>query len=104
MPILNWETPQTPDDWGKWNAKLVNKTTTRPHIEIRTTRNNQDILVAVSLTGEMKLQFGSKAVEQCNVRLSSNLPIKLSLQDWEELRLAVKEALRKLKKLQDEVK
>lgn len=100
MAILSWAKPETDEDWLKWNAKLVNKTTERPHVEIRTCRDNEDILIVVSLTGEMKLQFGNKATEHANVRLSSRNPIRLSFDDWEQLSLAVKEAKRLLCKIQ----
>jgi len=102
VAVLNWDIPQSPEDWGKWNAKLVNRTTKRPHVEIRTTRDNQDILIAVSLIGEMKLQFGNKPTEHCNIRISSNLPVKLSFEEWEELNKAIKEAAAKLRRLQNE--
>ncbi len=101
MGILHWDAPKSPDEWGRWNAKLVNKTSKRPHVEIRTSRDTQDILIVVSVVGEMKLQFGNKPTEQCNIRLSSNLPIKFSFQEWEELNKGIKEAIRKLKRLQE---
>jgi hypothetical protein len=98
MSILSWDTRPTP---GKWNAKIVNKKTNRPHVEIRTTRDEQDIIIAVSLCGEMKLQFGAKPTVMCNIRLSSSLPIKMSFDDWEALQKAVKEARQALKKLKE---
>jgi hypothetical protein len=101
MPILHWDKPQHPEDWERWNARLVNKTTDHPHIEIRTTRSGQDILIAVSEKGAMRFQFGNKPTEYCNIRLSSSLPIKFSFEDWASLNRVIKAARRKLKRLQN---
>jgi hypothetical protein len=101
MAILHWGEPQTPEQWERWNAKIVNKTK-NPHVEIRTTRGAQDILIAVSLVGEMKFKFGNRPTDHCNIRISSNLPIKLTFTDWEDINKAIKEAIKKLKGLKSE--
>jgi hypothetical protein len=69
-------------------------------IEIRTCRDNQDILVVVSLTGEMKLQFGHKNTEQANIRISSRNPILFTFEDWDELIQVVEEAKETLRNLE----
>lgn len=94
MSILNWKL----HDYEQWNAKIVHKSN-EPHVEIRTTKNDRDILIAVSLTGDMKLSFGNSEKEKCNVRISCNLPIKLDFDQWKELQKAIKEAEKELKKL-----
>lgn len=97
MTTLNWVTKKRPESLGKWNAKVINKTNLA-HVEIRKMKEDQEILISVSVVGTMRLRYG-RTIENCNVRISSNVPTNLSFDEWQELKNAIKEAKTKLTKL-----
>lgn len=85
------------NDKERWKAKLVGHKAGRPHVEIRKSAKGVQIFLLVSLGGGYKYR-GYKPDSKwdstigTNLHFSSNGSVRLTFQDWEDMKQAVEEA------------
>ncbi len=110
MPVEDWKTISADgappgvyspnlsrEDAQKWRAKLCGHKSGHPQVEIRTSKGGCQLLIIVSVQGNIKYQG---RIEECNVRISSNGPVQFRFEDFEEMKVAVAEAAVKLHELE----
>jgi hypothetical protein len=109
MPVETWKNISADDappgvyipnmsdeDADKFRGKLCGTKSGKPRVEIRTSRGGSQLLCQVSLVGISDNEWEERRGEKWNVRISSNGPVKLSFDDWNELNQCIAEAKAKL--------
>lgn len=69
-------------DMESWKAELAGTRVGPPRVEIRVTRRGSQLKIVVS----------REPVDEAQVRVSANGPIRFSIEDWEDFKGAVDEA------------